>query len=89
MIFGMELVAASEPEVSEFQSRKLLDAAEDQSGSRPKRLFIAREQTAEQLASVAESMNIKVVRMGRDELAPLTKEAIEGFAAHVSGGRLQ
>ena len=84
MIFGMEMVDVSEAEISEFQSRKLLSGAESRAGSRPERIFVEklREETA--FASAAEAMGINIERAATDDLAPLTKEAREGFAAHVS-----
>lgn len=85
MIFGMELVPVTESEMSEFQSRKLLSSAESQSNSRPRLLFIPTEREARNLDSVASKMGIVVERLPASEIAALTKEAIEGFAAHVSG----
>lgn len=89
MILGMELVRVAGPEISEFQSTKLLAAAEAQVGSRPQRLFIDAEREAGNLSSVAAVMGIRIERAPFDELAPISREAREGFAAHVSGGRLQ
>ena len=89
MIFGMEMVRVTEPEISEFQSRKLLAAAEAQAGARPQQLFIDLEREADNLSSVATAMGISIERAPSDELAPLSRDARDGFAAHVSGGRLQ
>ncbi len=89
MIFGMELVSIVESEMSEFQSRKLLSAAESQANSRPRLLFIPSECEASHLSAVASKMGIVVERLPASEFASLTKEAIDGFAAHVSGERYQ
>lgn len=89
MIFGMELVRTSEAEISEFQSRKLLNAAEGQAGSRPRLLFIASDREAELLSAVAKKMGIMVERVPSNELAPITKEAVDGFQAHVSGEQVR
>jgi hypothetical protein len=89
VIVGMELVRVVEPEISEFQSRKLLAAAEAQAGLRPQRLFIDSDREAGIVSSVAATMDISIERAPSDELAPLSREAREGFAAHVLGGRMQ
>jgi len=89
MIFGMELSQVSLPGLPEFLSRKLLADAEGQSGSRPQKLFIASEYDADDLANVAKAMGIKVERVPARDLSDITREAREGFAAHVSGGRVQ
>lgn len=89
IIIGMEMVQVTEPEISEFQSRKLLAAAEVQAGSRPQRLFIDLERKADNLSSVAAAMGIGIERAPSDELAPLSRKARDGFAAHVSGSRMQ
>lgn len=88
-IFGMELVPVAESEMSEFQSRKLLRAAESQANSRPRLLFIPSEREATHLSAAASKMGIVVERRPASEFASLTKEAIESFAAHVSGERHQ
>jgi hypothetical protein len=89
MIFGMEMVQVAEPEMSEFQSRKLLAAAEAQAGSRPQRLFIDSERKADNLSSVAAAMGISIERAPSGELAPLSRDARDGFAAHISRDRMQ
>ncbi len=89
VILGMELVRVAEPEISEFQSRKLMTAAEAQAGSRPQRLFIDLERETGNLSSVAAVMGIRIERVPSDELKPISREAREGFSAHVSGGRIQ
>ena len=89
MIFGMELVQVSLPGLPEFLSRKLLAGAEGQSGARPKKLFIASEYDAGDLAKIAKAKGIEVERVPAKDLSGITQEAREGFAAHVSGGRVQ
>lgn len=89
VILGMEMVQVTEPEISEFQSRKLLASAEAQAGARPQQLFIESERAADNLTSCATAMGISIERPPSAELASLTREARDGFAEHVSGGRLQ
>ena len=89
MIFGMELVQVSMLGLPEFLSRKLLADAEGQSGSRPQKLFIASDYDADELVKVARAMGIEVERVPAKDLSGITQEAREGFAAHVSGGRVQ
>lgn len=89
MIFGMELVQVTMPGLPEFLSRRLLADAEGQAGSRPQKLFIASGYDAEDLVKVAKAMGIEIERVPAKDLSGITKEAREGFAAHVSGGRGQ
>lgn len=87
MIFGMELVPAGEAELPEFSARKLLASAEDQAGARPECLFIASEHAADGIVKQATAMGITVRREPGKALAAITREAREGFAAHVGGER--
>ncbi|MGD8175312.1 hypothetical protein [Marinimicrobium sp. ARAG 43.8] len=89
MIFGMELVQVTLPGLPEFLSRKLLADAEGQAGSRPRKLFVAFEDEAAELIKVAKVMGIEVERVPAKDLSDITQEAREGFAAHVSRGRVQ
>lgn len=89
VIFGMELVPLLDPEITEFQSRKLLNMAESKAGSRPRLFYIPSESEADHLTRVARKMGITVERLPSAEFAELTKEAVDGFAAHVSGDRSQ
>ena len=89
MILGMELVPLIDPEITEFQSRKILDAAESKAGSRPRLFYIPSEGEADHLTRVAGKMGITVERLPSAGFSELTKEAVEGFAAHVSGERCQ
>lgn len=89
MIIGTELVQVSSLCLPEFLSRKLLADAESQSGSRPQKLFISSEYHADDFVKVAEAMGIEVERVPAKDLSGITREAREGFAAHVSGGKVQ
>lgn len=89
MILGFELVQLSMPGLPEFLSRKLLVDAEDEAGSRPKKLFVASEHDSDDLVRVAKAMGINVERVPAKELYDITQEARAGFAAHVPGGRVQ
>ena len=89
LILGMELIGSSEDEPSEFASRKLLASAESEAGRRPQRLFIDSAVKMAQMAAVANALGLEVKAAPARILDPLTQEAREGFAAHVSGGRKQ
>lgn len=89
MIFGMQLVQVSLPGLPELLARKLLAEAESQSGARPQKLFMASGYEAGDLGKVAKAMGIEVERVPAEDLSGITQEAREGFAAHVSGGRIQ
>lgn len=89
MIFGMEMVGVSEDEISEIRSRRLLAGAKSQAGSLPERIFIEEHRNATDFVSAAEALGIRVDKADARDIAALTKEAREGFAAHVSGGRMQ
>lgn len=86
-ILGVEMVATSEQEISELQSRRLLGSAERQAGSLPKEIIVPLEPRANQLINVAEKMGIQVARHPMSEIAPVIQETVEGFAAHVLGER--
>lgn len=83
------LVQVSMSGLPEVQSRKLLADAENEAGSRAQKLFIASEYDADELVKVATAMGIEVERKPANDLAEITLEAREGFAAHVPGGRVQ
>lgn len=89
LIFGMELVQANIPGLSEVQSRKLLAEAEGAAGTRPQKLFMASAYDADDLVKVAMDMGIKGERVPLQDLSDITLEAREGFAVHVGGGRVQ
>ena len=55
----------------------------------PGRLYVSAEHKMEQLCVVAKAIGLEVFPEAASELSPLTREAREGFAAHVSGGRKQ
>lgn len=86
VICGMELVAVTESDISEFQSRKLLAAAAVQAGVRPPQLFIESDQEMKSFSAVAAAMAIAVLRAPSVELQRISWEARKGFAMHVSGG---
>lgn len=88
MILGMEMVPTTQAEVSEIQARRLLSTSADQAGGRPASVFIATESFAAQACTAASTMKIEVRRLAASELAEITKEATDGFAAYVSSGRI-
>lgn len=89
LILGMELIGSSEDEPSEFASRKLLASAESEAGRKPQRLFIESAAKMVQMGAAANALGLEVKSEPARILDPLTQEAREGFAAHVSGGRKQ
>ena len=89
LILGMEFVGVLEEELSEFESRKLLASAESEAGGRPKSLFVDSEKKAAQTVEVASALGLEVIRESGSNFSPITQEAREGFAAHVSGARRQ
>ena len=89
LILGMELIGSSEDEPSEFASRKLLASAESEAGRRPQHLFIDSAVKMVQMSAAANALGLEVHSEPARILDPLTQEAREGFAAHVSGGRKQ
>lgn len=89
LILGMEFIGSTEKEPSEFESRKLLASAESGAGRRAKRLYVSSEQKMLQLVVTANAMGLEVIPGAEGELNPLTREAREGFTAHVSDGQKQ
>ncbi len=89
LILGMEFVGVLEEELSEFESRKLLASAESEAGGRPRQLLVDSEQKVDQLIGAASAMGLKVIPESGSNLNPITQEAREGFAAHVSGAKRQ
>ncbi|MGB5198970.1 MAG: hypothetical protein WBR56_03610 [Sedimenticolaceae bacterium] len=89
MILGMEFIGSTETEPSEFESRKLLASAEAEAGRKPNLLYVSSEQKMVRLVATVNAMGLDVIPEAGIELSPLTREAREGFAAHVSGGRKQ
>jgi hypothetical protein len=89
LILGMEFVGVLTEELSEFESRKLLASAESEAGGRPQRLLVDSEQKVAQLIGAASAMGLEVIPESGSNLNPVTQEAREGFAAHVSGAREQ
>jgi len=87
LIHGMEFIGLLENEPSEFLSRKLFAAAESQAGAKPQLMFVDSDKKMEQMVAAAKAMGLEVVPECGNNLNPLTAEAREGFAAHVSGGR--
>ena len=89
VIFGMEFVALEAVEPSEFEARKLFASAESEAGRRPDTLFVSREKRMSQLIGAAEAMGVEVMLENEESLDALTREAREGFMAHVNGTRTQ
>ena len=89
LILGMEFVGILAEEPTEFESRKLLASAESKAGERPQRLLVDSGQNLSQLIERASAMGLEVILESGSNLNPITQEAREGFAAHVSGARKQ
>lgn len=89
LILGMEFVGVLAEELSEFESRKLLASAESEAGGRPKSLFVDSDKKAARTVEAAGALGLEVIRESGSNLSPITQEAREGFAAHVSGAKWQ
>ena len=89
LILGMEFVGVLAEELSEFESRKLLASAESEAGGKPQQLLVDSGQKMAQLIGAASAMGLEVIPESGSNLNPITQEAREGFAAHVSGARRQ
>ena len=89
LILGMEFIGSLENEPSEFESRKLLASAESEAGRRPQRLFIDSSSKMVQMVAAANALGLEVKAEPERILSPLSQEARDGFAAHISGERKQ
>ena len=89
LILGMAFIDSLAREPSEFESLELSASAESECGRRPGCLIIDSEMKMTQLVAVADALGIEIVPGSGSDLGPLTQEAREGFAAHVSGDRTQ
>lgn len=89
MILGMDLVPVTQGQLSELQARKLLSDSATQSGGRATCLYVASGQVLDHVSTAAATMGIAITRAPASELDEITREAREGFAVHVSKGRMQ
>ena len=87
VIFGMEFIALDAMEPSEFKAKKLLAAAEYEAGKRPDTLFIFRHGSFPRFVEAAKALGMEVVLTAGEAFDQLTREAREGFTAHVTGAR--
>src|SRR3990170_4330591 len=79
-ILGTELVPVTAAEPTQAQLRRMLENAQHHKAQRPKTLFVAREDVADELTREATRQKIDVVRVAEDELLVFTGEARQGFA---------
>ena len=89
LILGMEFVEASASEPSELQSRRLLSGAEGSAGCRPQLVYYDSERDLENFAASLSALSIEACPELEGHLAPLTREAREGFLAHLAGDESQ
>lgn len=79
-ILGMELVPIQNAEASPFLFRRLLKSGERHKMQLPKKLYIARNNAADELTDVAKDQEIEVVMAPEKELLIFIGEARQGFA---------
>lgn len=85
MIFGLEMVPAAMQGLPEILAKKLLSHAEKKAGERAQKLFLASGYDDGDLRKVATAMGIQVKEKTAIDLNEITREAREGFDAHMIG----
>lgn len=88
-IHGNAFISVLDVEPSALEARRLLASSESDAGQRPQRLYVDDPCRLVELTGVAKAMGIVVCPERRSTFDPLTQDAREGFAAHVSGVRRQ
>lgn len=78
-ILGSTPLSAESAELSQLDSRRLLQQGQAHKKRWPKTLFVPSEQPATLLAAEAEGLGIRVVRVAEEELLPFIGEARQGF----------
>ena len=86
-ILTTQLVPVREAGLSKIEARRLLKNASSHKKQSPKTLFIARQQSADNLVIEAERQKVTVVRVPEDQLVLLVTEAVEGFREYLSGAK--
>ena len=83
LIHGMEFLPSGTEQLSEFESKTLLNSAEAKVGVRPKYLFVDATHRHDRLKRAATALGIKTVPEEGKNLDVITEEARTGFVAHV------
>lgn len=78
-ILSSALVSAKGTELSQLETRCLLEQGQEHKKRWPKTLFVPSEQPGTVLTAEAEAMGIRVVRISEDQLLPIIGEARQGF----------
>ncbi len=86
LIHGMEFLPSGTEQLSEFESKTLLNSAEAKVGVRPKYLFVDATHRHDRLKRAATALGIKTVPEEGKNLDVITEEARTGFVAHVKKG---
>jgi len=84
-ILCFEFAAADATQLSQMQSRRLLEKARSHKQQLPRTLFVPTEDAADLLTSEATRQGIDVVRVAESELLIFVGEAREGFAERFAG----
>ena len=85
-ILGNAMIPAHEPEPSQLESLRLLEAGRAHKNELPKTLLLPTGQFQTHLAEQAKSKGIDVVSVEEDELLVFIGEARQGFREQVQGG---
>lgn len=85
-IFGMVMVPAGAPELSEFQVRRLLKRGWETKRQYPATLFVPAGRFQNVLPAEAERQGIAVVRVEDRQLLVFTREARRSFKEHFQAG---
>lgn len=88
-ILGTGFVPTDSKELSQMESKRLLNSGHSHKKQYPKELIIPNNSVANILNTEAERCGITVVRIPEEQLQVLIGEAREGFQEHVSKGRVQ
>lgn len=86
LIVATEFLGARSEEPSEPEARKLLGSAESKAGAWPKYLFVDADRKFAHMVKAATSAGVIVLAESASDLAPITQEARDGFAAHFMKG---
>lgn len=86
-ILGAEFVPVGEPEPSELEARRLLEAGWAHGKVFPATLFVPNDRFQTALTSEAKRRAIAVIPVHESQLLVFIGEARQGFKQHIEGGR--
>ncbi len=87
-ILEMQFVSALSAEMSQLESRRLLNGGHAKSNVYPAKLLLSDDQVAEALVGEAGTLNIDVMHVPSEQLSIFIDEAREGFREHIGGNQL-